>query len=129
MEVEMKDKKITELNQHIKELKQYSKPQDSSASNSTEIKQLKDEIARLNSINKNRNDMLQEIDTKNHNLRETETKLKLTQNDIEILVSKNKALETNQRELQEKNDDLEQKVTSFKDQLYKVQKEKDHTQI
>ena len=50
-----------------------------------EIKNLKDEINRLKSLNKNRDDILSEIDQKNHNLRETETQLKLTKNDIEIL--------------------------------------------
>lgn len=66
MEVEMKDKKINELNSLIKELKQYN-PQPSeksSMSQSAENKQLKEEIARLNSINKNRNDLLQDIDSK-----------------------------------------------------------------
>jgi hypothetical protein len=58
---------------------------------------------------------LQEIDTKTQNLRETETKLKLTENDIEILVAKNKSMETQQKELTDKNEDLEQKVTSLKD--------------
>jgi len=38
-----------------------------------EIKQLKEEIQRLKSLNKNRDDILEEIDQKNHNLRETET--------------------------------------------------------
>ena len=50
-----------------------------------QIKQLKEEIQRLKSLNKNRDDILEEIDQKNHNLRETETQLKLTKNDIEIL--------------------------------------------
>lgn len=58
---------------------------------------------------------MQEIDTKTQNLRETETKLKLTENDIEILVAKNKSMETQQKELTDKNEDLEQKVTSLKD--------------
>ena len=46
---------------------------------------MKDEIARLKSLNKNRDEILNEIDQKNTNLRETETQLKLTKNDIEIL--------------------------------------------
>jgi chromosome segregation ATPase len=121
MEVEMKDKKITELNQLIKELKQYNPlPADNQLSKTSEIKQLKDEVSRLNQINKNRNNILEEMDTKTQNLRETETKLKLSQNDIEILVQKNKSYVTSTKELTEKNEDLEQKVSSMKDQLYKV---------
>lgn len=65
MEVEMKDKKINELNQLVKELKQYNpQPADNQLSKTAEIKQLKDEVARLNQMNKNRNDILQEMDTK-----------------------------------------------------------------
>lgn len=75
---------------------------------------------------KNRNDVLQEIDTKNQNLRETETQLKLTRNDIEMAQSKNKQLETQIKELSDKNEDLETKLLSIKDSLYKTQKEKDH---
>lgn len=37
------------------------------------IKQLKEEIARLKAINKNRDEILSDLDQKNHNLRETET--------------------------------------------------------
>jgi len=46
---------------------------------------MQEEIHRLKSMNKNRDDILQEIDQKNQNLRETESKLKLTQNEIELM--------------------------------------------
>lgn len=49
-----------------------------------QIKALKDEVARLKSLNKNRDDILTDLEQKNHNLRETETQLKLHKNDIEI---------------------------------------------
>jgi len=45
-------------------------------------------------LNKKRDDILNEIDTKNKSLRETETQLKLTKNDIEIVHAKNKQLES-----------------------------------
>ena len=80
-------------------------------------------------MNKNRDDILQEIDSKNHNLRETETKLKLTQNDMEILENKAKQLEAINRELNEKNEDLEKRLKSSKDQLQQSQREKDQIQI
>jgi len=53
--------------------------------NDVQIRQLQDEVQRLRSINKNRDNILSEIDSKNQSLRETETQLKLSQNDIEIL--------------------------------------------
>lgn len=44
-----------------------------------------EEIQKLRSLNKNRDEILNEMESKSKNLRETETQLKLTQNDIEIL--------------------------------------------
>ena len=41
-------------------------------------------------MNKDRDDILNQIGQKNQNLRETETRLKLTQNDYEIIMNKNK---------------------------------------
>lgn len=39
-------------------------------------------------MTKNRDDILNEIDTKNQNLRETETRLKLAQNEQEVFETK-----------------------------------------
>lgn len=75
-----------------------------------QIKQLKEEIARLKSLNKNRDDILEEIDQKNHNLRETETQLKLTKNDIEILQTKVRTQEKQNAELNEKSEMYEKKI-------------------
>jgi len=72
----------------------------------------------LRSINKNRDDILEEIDHKNQSLRETETQLKLTKNDIEIIQSKNKQLEALSKEQQEKIEQMESKQESLKDQLH-----------
>ena len=46
--------------------------------NDVQIRQLQDEVQRLRSINKNRDNILSEIDSKNQSLRETETQLKLS---------------------------------------------------
>ena len=90
-----------------------------------QIRQLQEEINRLRSINKNRDDILNEIDSKNQSLRETETELKLTKNDIEILNSKTAHLTSQNKELNEKNEELEKKVQQLKEHQYKTQKEKD----
>jgi len=46
--------------------------------NDVQVRQLQDEVQRLRSINKNRDNILSEIDSKNQSLRETETQLKLS---------------------------------------------------
>ena len=125
-EIEQKDKKIKELEGHIQELKQYHQgPQSNAYSSVTsnsemQTKQLKDEIQRLKSLSKNRDEILVEIDQKNHNLWETETQLKLTKNDIEILQSKNKTQDKLNMEMNEKNEALEKKVQLLKEQNLKT---------
>ena len=76
-EGEQKDKKITELEGLVKELKQYSsqdtRPGSMHSGNDIALKQAQDEIQRLRAMNKDREGILTEIDTKNQSLRETET--------------------------------------------------------
>jgi hypothetical protein len=86
----LKDKKLQEQESLINELKQYHGTSSSGNASNLQIRQLQEEITRLRQLNKNRDDILNEIDTKNQSLRETETKLKLTQNDYEVLENKNK---------------------------------------
>lgn len=97
--------------------------------NDMQVRQLQDEVTRLRSINKNRDNILSEIDSKNQSLRETETQLKLTQNDIEILHNKTKQLEAISKEYADKNETLEKKVQTLKENQFKTQKEKDQIQI
>lgn len=84
-ETEQKDKRIRELETMVKDLKAYASTQggQSSASSqngndSYQVKQLTEEVNRLRSLNKTRDELHQQIDTKNQSLRETETRLKIT---------------------------------------------------
>ena len=76
-----------------------------------QVKQLTEELNRLRSLNKTRDDLHQQIDTKNQSLRETETRLKITQIDKEETENKLKQADSVKKEMIEKNDDLERKVT------------------
>jgi len=71
-------------------------------------------------LTKNRDDILNEIDTKNQSLRETETRLKLTQNEQEVLENKVKHGDAINKELMEKNEELEKRVANLKDQQQKT---------
>ena len=66
-------------------------------------------------MNKDREGILTEIDTKNQSLRETETQFKLTQNDLEIMQNKYKNMEQQCKEYVDKNEELERKVQTHKD--------------
>lgn len=120
----------------VKDLRQYASTQggQSSASSqngndSYQVKQLTEEVNRLRSLNKTRDELHQQIDTKNQSLRETETRLKITQIDKEETENKLKTADSVKKEMLEKNEDLERKVAQLKDQHYKTQKEKEQTQI
>ena len=63
-----------------------------------------EEIQKLRSLNKHRDDIINQMENQNKNLRETETQLKLTQNDYELLHNLNKSLEMKVKDLQEKLD-------------------------
>lgn len=120
----------------VKDLRQYASNQggqsngaSQNSNDSYQVKQLTEEVNRLRSLNKTRDELHQQIDTKNQSLRETETRLKITQIDKEETENKLKTADSVKKELMEKNEDLERKVAQLKDQHYKLQKEKEQTQI
>jgi len=59
----------------------------------SDMRKLQEEITKLRSLNKNRDQILQEMDQKNQSLRHAETSLKLVQNDLELMQSQNYNLE------------------------------------
>ena len=73
--------------------------------------------------------ILADLEDRSATLRETETQLKLQQNDSDIYRQKIKALEKSNGELHEKVAQLESKLTAVKDQQLKTQKEKDQQEI
>jgi hypothetical protein len=73
--------------------------------------------------------MLQEMDSKSQNLRDTETKLKLTLNDKELLQNKAKQFEQQARDWALKNEELGSRVAVLKQQLQAEQREKEELQI
>ncbi len=52
--------------------------------NAEEVKRLQDEIQKLRLLNKNRSEILAEVEAKGKTLRDTETQLKLARNEMEM---------------------------------------------
>ena len=75
------------------QLKQKDAVSGKSAVDQQEVKKLQEEIAKLRSLNKNRDQILAEMDQKNKALRESETNLKMVQNDLELAQSQNTSTE------------------------------------
>ena len=58
-----------------------------------EAKQLQEELTKLRSLTKNRDQILVELDQKSQSLRHVETSLKIAQNDLELTQIQNVNLE------------------------------------
>ena len=82
-ELDYSNKEKTELSNQLKQKEAVSK----STVDQKEVKCLQEEIAKLRSLNKNRDHLLVEIEQKSKALRESETNLKMVQNDYELIQS------------------------------------------
>ena len=82
-ELDQANKEKAELSSQLKQKEAVSK----STVDQQEVKRLQEEIAKLRSLNKNRDQILAEMDQKNKALRESETNLKMIQNDFELIQS------------------------------------------
>ena len=88
-ELDQANKEKAELSSQLKQKEAVSK----STVDQQEVKRLQEEIAKLRSLNKNRDQILAEMDQKNKALRESETNLKMIQNDFELIQSQNQSYE------------------------------------
>ena len=80
-----------------------------------EVKRLQEEIAKLRSLNKNRDQILAEMDQKNKALRESETNLKMVQNDYDLIQNEKQNLEVKNKQQAEKIRDLELRLNQTKE--------------
>lgn len=88
-------KENAELKAQLKQKDLYSGKQ---AADAQEVKRLQDEINRLTGLTKNRDQLLVELDAKSKALRESETSLKICQNDLELSQSLNQSMELKNRQ-------------------------------
>ena len=119
-------KENTEIKAQLKQKDVYSGKQ---AADSQEVKRLQEEINRLTSLTKNRDQLLIELDAKNKALRESETSLKISQNDLELAQSQNQSMELKSRQQLDKIRDLEHKVNQGKEQTFSAEKQREQQQI
>ncbi len=89
-----------------------------------EMRKLAEEVQKLKMLNKNRIEVLSELDKKNLLISEQETKMKLLMNEIEIEKNAKDMAATKTAEWQEKVDSLEKKYETLKTTHEEQQKEK-----
>lgn len=126
----MKCKENENLIKENQELKEVLNQKNAYGSkDNTEVKKLMEEIQKLRSLNKHRDEILGQMENQNKHLREAETQLKLTQNDYELLQNQNKSLEIKVKELQEKIEQTESKLNQFKEKSFQFEKDKEQVTI
>jgi TolA-binding protein len=76
-ELEAREKSLRESETLVTELKAYAGGSSPSGSNEATVKTLREEVARLKNLNKNRDVILADLEDRSATLRETETQLKL----------------------------------------------------
>ena len=124
-ELDQANKEKAELSNQLKQKEAVS----SSTVDQQEVKRLQEEIAKLRSLNKNRDQILAEIDEKNKALRESETNLKMVQNDLELIQSQNQSYEIKNKQQADKLRDIELKLNQAKEQVFTTEKAKEQQQI
>ena len=80
-ELEQSQKECADLRDSLKDKNSYNTKENA------EVKKLNEEIQRLRSLNKNRDEIISEMENKSKSLRETETQLKMSQADIELFTN------------------------------------------
>lgn len=130
VEYQIKCRESETLGKENQELKDAMAKQNLYGSkDSVEAKKMMDEIQKLRSLNKHRDDIIGQMETQNRSLRETETQLKLTQNDYELLHTQNKTLELRVKDLQEKCESAETKLAQLREKAMQVEKDKEQMAI
>lgn len=130
MSYTMKCKELEQAMKEVAELKEtLSQKNAYSSKDSQEVKKLMEENQKLRSLNKHRDEILIQMESQNKSLRDTETQLKVTQNDYELLQSTNRNLEQRNKELAEKLELLDTKLNQFKEKAFQIEKEKEQVTI
>ena len=104
-EIASKNQQLEQKEMQILEMKRSA-----SRADDTETRQMLEELAKLRSLNNNREQILKDLDAKNQALRTAETNLKIAQNDIDLLQITNLNLEQRLKHQTEKLAEQDQRL-------------------
>lgn len=117
-EVEQVKKQLADLQEEIKQKKGFS----GIAEKDAEIKRLNDELGVQRSLNKNREQLLTELDQKSQQVRTIESSLRQVKSDLSLQEQQNKSLQDKLLRLQSKLDESDKKLNSSKEALFALEK-------
>ena len=94
-----------------------------------EIKKLQEELSVQKALNRNREQLLAELDQKNTQMRSMETSLKMLKNDLTIQEQQNKTMSEKFQRALAKTEELEKKLALSKETNFTLEKQKEQLQI
>jgi serine/threonine protein kinase len=121
-EVENLKKENSELKEHLSKAKALGETEE-------ESQQLLEEIQRLRSVKKDRDDLLQDLEARSKSMRQTETQLKMKQNDMEILNNQHQMALEKLEAYKKKIEKLEGDVVELRTRTERAEKEKESIEI
>jgi len=118
-ELDQLKKENTELNGHLAKLGKEFTPQAAA-----ESKKMAEEIQKLKLVNKDREEIISELDSKSALSAENDSKMKMLQNELEMHRNEKNEVTKKANELQEKIDSLDKKYEQMKETHENMKKEK-----
>lgn len=86
--------------------------------------QIMEEIQKLRSVKKDRDDLLQDLESRSKSMRQTETQLKMKQNEMEILANSHQMTVEKLETYKKKIEKLEQELEETRNRAQRAEKEK-----
>jgi len=115
-------KELTNLKNENDELKEHLSKARDIGDNAEDSNQLLDEVQKLRSIKKDRDDLLKDLESRSKSMRQTEAQLKMKQNEMEITTDK---VESFKNKIKQK----ENEIIELRTRAEKAEKEKEAIEI
>lgn len=132
-EMKVKNKLITKELENVKkenaELKEHLSKAKALGDTAEDSAQLLDELQKLRSIKKDRDDILQDLESRSKSMRQTETQLKMKQNEMEILANTHQMNTEKLESYKKKIEKLEHEVEELRSKCQRAEKEKEQIEI
>jgi hypothetical protein len=122
---EMTIRELDKANHDILEYKEMLSKGNKAFKGALHTKELNEEVQRLRSVKRERDQLLLDIESKEASIREYETKLKLSENECDIIQNKSAMLGNKLSETEQRAKNLEKKHADLKKEFEKYKNDKD----
>ena len=121
-ELESVKKENSELKEHMKKVKNIGEDGDESS-------QTLEELQKLRIVKKDRDEILQDLEMRSKNVRQTEIQLKMKQNELEILQNTHQVALEKIETFKKKIEDMDAEISELRDRAEKAERDKETIEI